>query len=90
MNTMTIDQLKQASIQAVAVLDAEKARLAAAGVKSQQRYEMLKPLKEYADAVYREYKHAADRYIVRELDKIIASQTPAERAEGLRRARSVV
>lgn len=87
MNTAKIEALKQASEVAHAALRAETTRLTDLGLKSQARYEALKGLKATADAAHAEYSKFAKGQISKELDKIIAKQTPAQRAEGLRRAR---
>jgi len=87
MNQAKINDLKQASEVAHAALYAEQARLTEAGLKSKERYELLKPLKAVADKAHAEYSKFAKGQISKELDKIIAAQTPAQRAEGLRRAR---
>lgn len=84
-----IDFLKQAASTAGAAYDAEKARLTVEGFKSQDRYIMLKGLKAEADKAHAEYSNFAKRQIARELDKIIAAQTPTQRAEGLLRARGL-
>ena len=87
MNQAKINELKQASEVAHTAYDAEKARLTAAGFKSQERYTMLKDLKAAADKAHAEYSKFAKGQISKELDKIISAQTPAQRAEGLRLAR---
>ena len=87
MNQAKINELKQVSEVAHAAYDAEKARLTEAGFKSQERYTMLKDLKAAADKAHAEYSKFAKGQISKELDKIIAAQAPAQRAEGLRRAR---
>lgn len=89
MNQVKIDSLKTAFDVAQAAYTTEQARLVEAGVKSQARYALLKPLKAAADAAHAEYSKFAKSQISRELDKIIAAQTPAQRAEGLRRARGI-
>jgi len=89
MNQAKINELKQSSEVAHAAYENEKARLTAAGLKSQDRYTMLKDLKATADKAHTEYSKFAKDQISKELDKIIAAQTPAQRAEGLRRARGV-
>ena len=89
MNRTQIETLKQVSEAAHATLNAEQSRLAAAGFKSQERYTMLKDLKAAADKAHAEYSKFAKGQISLELDKIIATQSPAQRAEGLRRARGV-
>lgn len=89
MNQVKINELKAASEVAHAALYAEQARLTEQGLKSKERYELLKPLKAAADAAHLTYSKYAKGQISRELDKIIAAQTPAQRAEGLRRARGI-
>ena len=84
-----INKLKQVAETATSAYDAEKARLTAAGFKSQERYTMLKDLRAVADKAHAEYSKFAKGQIARELDKIIAAQTPAQRAEGLRLARGI-
>lgn len=89
MNQAKINELKAASEVAHAAYNEEMTRLVAAGFKSKERYELLKPLKAAADAAHLTYSKYAKGQIARELDKIIAAQTPAQRAEGLRRARGI-
>lgn len=89
MNSTKIEALKQAAAVANAAHDAERDRLASAGLKSQERYALLKPIKAAADAAHAAYVKVAHSHVARELDKIIAAQTPEQRAEGLRRARGV-
>ena len=89
MNQVKINELKQASEVAHAAYNAKKDELTAAGFKSQERYTMLKDLKAAADKAHAESSKFSKGQISRELDKIIAAQTPAQRAEGLRRARGV-
>ena len=89
MNQAKIDTLKQVAAKAHEAYTTEQTRLVEAGVKSQERYTMLKDLKAAADKAHAEYSKFAKGQIARELDKIIAAQTPAQRAEGLRRARGV-
>ena len=87
MNQAKIEELKAMSEAAHLELSAEQARLTAEGFKSQQRYSMLKDLKAAANLAHAEYSKFAKGQISQELDKIIAKQTPAQRAEGMRRAR---
>lgn len=86
---MKHNELKAAAEAAQAAYTNEQSRLIAAGFKSSERYNMLKDLKAAADAAHDVYAKAAKSYVRRELDKIIAAQTPAQRAEGLRRARGI-
>ena len=87
MNQAKINELKQASEVAHTAYDAEKPRLSAAGFKTQERSTMPNDLKAAADKAHAEYSKFAKGQISKELDKIISAQTPAQRAEGLRRAR---
>lgn len=89
MNQAKINDLKQASVAAHQAYDAENAKLTAAGLKSKDRYPLLKDLKAAADNAHYEYSKFAKGQISKELNKIIAAQTPAQRAEGLRRARGL-
>lgn len=89
MNRTQIAALKQALDAATTTYEAEKARLTEAGMKSADRYVALKTLKAAQDAANSAYVKFTHGQIKGELDKIIAAQTPAERAEGLRRARGV-
>lgn len=50
MNSTKIEVLEQAAADATAAHDAERDRLAAAGLNSKARYPLLKPLKAAADA----------------------------------------
>ena len=88
MNSAKIAALKQALDAATAAYEAEKARLIEAGVKSQDRYVALRSLKAEQDAANTAYVALAHKEIKSALDKIIAAQTPEQRVEGLRRARS--
>jgi len=89
MNRNQIATLKQALDVATAAYEAEKTRLIDAGMKSADRYVALKTLKAAQDNANRAYVNFAHGQIRNELDKIISAQTPAQRAEGLRRARDV-
>jgi hypothetical protein len=89
MNTNKIATLKKDLDTAVAAHDKERDRLAACGLKSGERYVLLKPLKATVDAANAAYVKYAHSQIKNELDAIIAQQTPEQRAEGLRRARGV-
>lgn len=88
MNQAKIAELKKALDAAVAAYNGERDHLIAAGLKSKERYEQLKPLKAVVDAANSEYVKFTHGQIKGELDAIIAKQTPAQRAEGLRRART--
>lgn len=83
---MTIAALKQAAEQAVADHDAERDRLAALGLKSAERYLLLKPLKAAADQAHAAYAAAAKRGIHAELTRMIEADRPAREAAA--RARS--
>jgi len=87
MNQAKIDALKQIAAAANAAYNTEKDRLTAAGYKSSERYAMLKDLKAEADKTHSAYAAFAKKQISGALDKIIAKQTPAQRAEGRRLAR---
>lgn len=78
--------LKQALDQATAAYNAEQARLVEAGLKSKERYEALKPLKAAQDAANSAYVAAANGAVRKELNKIIAADAPARRAEKLARS----
>lgn len=80
MNNAKIADLKQVLDAAVAVHDTERERLAAAGLKSGERYLWLKPLKAAVDAANRAYVDYAHRQIRSELDQIIAEDRPAREA----------
>jgi len=86
MNQAQINILKQIAEAAAAAHDAEKARLTAAGFKSQERYTMLKDLKASADKAHAEYAEFTKGQISHELDKIIAADLPNRQAAA--RARS--
>jgi hypothetical protein len=87
MNTTKIEALKQAAEQAQAAYTTEQARLVEAGLKSAQRYELLKPLKAAADAAHAEYAKYAKGQINRALTAIIEADRPAREAAA--RARSL-
>lgn len=80
------EALKQAAAQALAAHDAERDRLAAAGLKSAERYLLLKPLKAAADAAHAAYATAAKRRIHAELTSIIEADRPARDAASLARS----
>ena len=80
MNQAKIDSIKATSAAAHAVLNAEQARLVEAGLKSKERYELLKPLKASADAAHAEYSKYSIGQIKGELNKIIAAGAPARAA----------
>lgn len=77
MNITKIDELKQVLDAAVAAHDAERDRLAAAGLKSAERYLLLKPLKAAVDAANRAYVDFSHGQIRGELDAIIEADRPA-------------
>ena len=81
MNTTKIAALKQALDSAVAAHDAERDRLAAAGLNSKARYEQLKPLKAAVDAANSAYVKFTHGQIRRELDTIIEAGRPAREAD---------
>lgn len=86
MNTVKINELKARVEAAAKAHDDEKARLAALGYKSQERYFLLKPLKKVLDDLNAEYVKFAHGQIKGELNKIIAADRPARQAAA--RARS--
>jgi hypothetical protein len=86
MNEAKINELKAIAAEAGKAHDDEKARLAGLGLKSQARYELLKPLKAAADKAHAEYVKFAKGQIAKELDKIIAADLPNRQAAA--RARS--
>lgn len=83
-----LEQLKQISDAAAKQYNEEAARLTELGYKSKERYVMLKEFKSALDVAHTATYKASTKHVCNELDKIIAKQTPAQRAEGLRRARS--
>jgi folylpolyglutamate synthase/dihydropteroate synthase len=89
MNVTQIAALKQTLKTATAAYESEKLRLIEAGMKSKDRYIALKTLKTAQDAANSAYVKFTHGQIKNELDKIIAAQTPEQRAESLRRARGV-
>jgi hypothetical protein len=76
MNTAKVEQLKATSAAASAAHDLERNRLAALGLKSAERYELLKPLKTAASAAHQEYVAFTHGQIKRELDVIIRAGAP--------------
>lgn len=86
MNTTKIAALRQTLDGAVAAHDAERDRLAALGLNSKARYELLKPLKAAVDSANSDLNKFAKSQINRELDKIIEANRPAREAAA--RARS--
>lgn len=88
MNQAKINELKEIAEKDGAAYRAEQSRLKEAGFRSKELYELLKPLKSVADASWAKYEQYARNQIKKALDKEIAKQTPAERKEGKRRAKS--
>ena len=86
MNEAKINELKTIAAAAGKAYDDEKARLVGLGLKSQARYELLKPLKVAADKEHAEYAKFAKGQISKELDKIISADLPNRQAAA--RARS--
>lgn len=86
MNQAKINTLKAAAEAAHAAYTAESERLTAAGFKSGERYNLLKPLKAAADAAHAEYAKYAKGQIGKALDAIIRADQPARAAAA--RARS--
>jgi len=86
MNEAKINELKAIAETAGKAHEDEKARLADSGLKSQARYELLKPLKAAADHAHAEYAKFAKGQIAKELDNIIAADLPNRQAAA--RARS--
>ena len=82
----TVNTLKQALDTAHAAYVAEQTRLVAAGLKSKERYEALKPLKAAEDAANAAYVAAANGAIRKECQKIIAADAPARHAAKLARS----
>lgn len=80
MNQVKINALKQAAAEASATHDAERDRLAAAGLNSKARYPLLKQLKAAADAAHAEYVKFAHGQIRGELNAIIRADAPARAA----------
>ena len=81
-----VTAMKQSLDQATTAYNTEQARLVESGLKSQERYEALKPLKAAQDAANRAYVDAAHGSIKKELNKIIAADAPRRRAEKLARS----
>ena len=86
MNQAQINILKQVAAEANAAYNIKKDELTAAGVKSQDRYTMLKDLKAAADKAHAEYSKYARGQINRDLVKIIEADRPNREAAA--RARS--
>lgn len=80
MNHAKIESLKAASEAASKAHEDEKGRLAGLGLKSQERYELLKPLKAAANAAHSEYAKFTNGQIKAELNKIIAADLPNRQA----------
>lgn len=82
----TKTELKQALDAAQAAYLAEQAKLTAQGLKSAQRYELLKPLKAVVDAANAAFVGAAKAAVNKKLDAFIAANAPRVRAEKLARS----
>ncbi len=78
--------LKKTLDGATMAYEAEINRLIAAGIKSNDRYEALKPLKAAQDAANSAYVKAAHTDVRKGLNKIIAADAPRRRAEKLSRS----
>lgn len=86
MNSTKIEVLKQAAAEANAAHNCQRDRLAALGLKSGERYLLLKPLKAAADAAHATYVKFTHGQISGALDAIIEADRPAREAAA--RARS--
>ncbi|WP_395007305.1 hypothetical protein [Undibacterium sp.] len=86
MNTAKIEELKKIAASAAKAYNAERDRLAAIGLKSKERYELLKPLKAIVDATHSEYSKYAKGQINCELVKIIEADRPRREAEARSRS----
>ena len=86
MNKAKINTLKAASEVAHAALYAKQAELVAAGLKSNERYMVLKDLKAAVDKAHAEYSKFAKGQINQALVAIIEADRPAREAAA--RARS--
>ena len=86
MNRTKIEELKAVADAAAAAHDAEQSRLVAAGLKSAERYKLLKPLQTARDDAHAVYAKYAKGQINRELVKIINADRPIKEAAA--RARS--
>jgi len=75
-----VQSLKQAAQAALASHDAERDRLAALGLNSQERYALLKPFKTAADTAHAAYVKFTHGQIKGELDAIIRADAPARAA----------
>jgi hypothetical protein len=84
--TATRQELKQSAEALAAAYHAEVARLTAAGLKSKERYEALKPMKAELDAAWKLHVSAAHKHVKSELNKIIAADAPRLRNEKLARS----
>jgi len=71
-----LDALKAAAEPAFAAYEAARLRLVAAGVKSQDRYVLLKELKATSDTTHAAWVALSNKLIKRELDKVIGGETP--------------
>ena len=80
MNTVKIEALKQVASEAGAAYTMEQARLVALGLRSKERYSILKNLKAAADTAHAEYSKFAKGQINRALAAIIAADKPARDA----------
>jgi len=76
MNTTKINELKDIYLQAVSIYETEKLRLTNEGVKSKDRYELLKHLKIKVDETHSVYASYTNKQIHKELDLMIAADLP--------------
>jgi len=86
MNCTKIEELKSIAAAAAAAHDAEQSKLVAMGLKSAERYKLLKPLQTARDETHAVYAKYAKGQINMELVKIIKADRPAKEAAA--RARS--
>lgn len=82
----TIASLKIAAEAAAAAYEAEAARLVAAGLKSKERYEALRPLKAEQEATWAAYHKAAANKVVRGFRAIAEEANAEKRAAKLARS----
>ena len=86
MNEAKINELKTALDASTAAYEVEKNRLIEAGVKSQDRYTILKPLKMAQDAANAEYVNFANGEVTKGLNALAKANPAPKRGTPARAA----
>lgn len=76
-----VNELEAIKNQAHAAYEAKKAELISQGLKSKERYELLKPLKAIEDEANRNYVAAANKEAIKVFNEINAECVAEQRAK---------